>query len=129
MEELIRHVRMGVRPARDPLVRTALEKNPSFGQPGTENGQRLISIGERAHYELLLDRDVTSYLSAIETLAEKWGLLPETEQGGTLPDLAAHAEYVRLLVSQSWGTPCDLAPVVAERTPTTHRPHPKCRIE
>ncbi|GGA46249.1 glucan 1,4-alpha-glucosidase [Kroppenstedtia guangzhouensis] len=115
VEELIRHVRMGVRPARDPLVRTALEKNPSFGQPGTENGQRLISIGERAHYELLLDRDVTSYLSAIETLAEKWGLLPETEQGGTLPDLAAHAEYVRLLVSQSWGTPCDLAPVVAER--------------
>lgn len=111
---LIRQVRMGVRPAGDPVVRTALEREPSFGQPGTGDG-RLLSIGERAHYELLLDRDVASYLSAIETLAEKWGLLPETEQGGIVPDLAAHAEYVRLLVSQSWGTPCDLAPVVAER--------------
>ncbi|PTX62461.1 hypothetical protein C8P63_10556 [Melghirimyces profundicolus] len=121
-ETALRRVRFGLLAPEDPGVRNALIESPSYGRTSEEQpeGLPVVTIGNRAHYELDLDRDITPYLSQLEEIAEERGGFPERwlpagEPGGSVPDLSSHAEYVRLLISQSWGTVCDHPPVVKAR--------------
>ncbi|SDX30055.1 Glucoamylase (glucan-1,4-alpha-glucosidase), GH15 family [Marininema mesophilum] len=82
------------------------------------------SAGERGHYELQCDRDPSAFLTALEQIGGEEGILsafltPQGEKIGATPDPLTHAEYIRLLVSQSWGKPCDLPlPASMEDTDT-----------
>jgi glucoamylase len=90
-----------------------------------------LLTGERGHYELAAGRDVTPYISAMETFAHGTGLLPEqiwdepdrpeqllrfgSATGAAIPLMWAHAEYIKLLRSVRDGRVYDFIPEVADR--------------
>jgi len=90
-----------------------------------------LLTGERAHYELAAGRDVTPYITAMESFASCGGMLPEQvwdepdrpgrsmhlgrPSGSAMPLMWAHAEYVKLLRSVADERVFDLIPVVADR--------------
>lgn len=90
-----------------------------------------LLAGERAHYDLAAGRDVTFYITALESFASRSGMLPEQvwdqpdlpaahmflghSAGSAMPLMWAHAEYIKLLRSKSDGAVFDLIPVVADR--------------
>ncbi|SFS36241.1 hypothetical protein [Marininema halotolerans] len=120
--------RLGILPATHPsLLKAAQAFDQNHRQPtpygpfwatDTESEGKLphLSVrltGERGHYELLCDRDPSLYLTALEQVGGNEETLstfitPKGEKMGETPDPLTHAEYIRLLVSQSWGKPCDL---------------------
>ena len=90
-----------------------------------------LLTGERGHYELAAGRSVESYIRAMEQFASSTGLLPEQvwdeadkpeaflfrgkPTGSAMPLMWAHAEYIKLLRSDSDGKVYDAIPEVRQR--------------
>ncbi|MFC4077283.1 hypothetical protein [Salinithrix halophila] len=129
-------VRLGLSAATHPQILTAAalfdrdrRQETAYGpfwtaSPLNESGKNPLlsvrSVAERGHYELQSGRDPSSYLTALEQAAGGEQMLSTFltatgEKAGQSPDPLSHAEYVRLLVSQTWGSPCDLPLPAAKR--------------
>jgi len=102
-----------------------------------------LLTGERAHYELAADRDVSAYVKAMEDFAGKRALLAEQlwnrpdlgsppklvfggPTGSAVPLAWAHAEYIKLVRSISDGEVFDRIQIVADRY---LKPHPASPLE
>jgi glucoamylase len=151
-------VRYGIRSPNDPRIEASLRvvdhvlkvetpfgpvwrrfNHDGYGQQ--DNGDPFVSYGrgrawplltaERALYESACGRDVSSYLTTLEQLANRAKLLPQQvwdaadipkkhlrlgySTGAAMPFLWAHAEYLTLLRSAFDKTPYSLIPLVQSR--------------
>ena len=106
---------------------------PADGSPyqgaGIGRGWPLLG-GERGHYALLAGEDPLPYLAAMNAMAGGTGMLPEQvwdtdaiperdlfpgrPSGSAMPLVWAHAEFVKLCISQELGYPVDRPPLVWE---------------
>lgn len=81
-----------------------------------------LLTGERGHYELQAGRDPTPYLRAMAAMTGPGGMMPEQvwdsapigaalspgrPSGSAMPLVWAHAEFIKLMISQSFGRPAD----------------------
>jgi glucoamylase len=93
-----------------------------FDGVGVGRGWPLLT-GERGHYALLAGEDVQPYLASMAAMTGPGGLLPEQvwdsepipehalepgrPSGSAMPLVWAHAEFIKLCLSQSQGRPVD----------------------
>ncbi|MHB1954757.1 MAG: glycoside hydrolase family 15 protein [Sulfobacillus sp.] len=107
---------------------------PDDGSPytgwGRGRGWPLLT-GERGHYALAAGQDAGPYLDAMERMTSTAGMLPEQvwdaadmperglfkgrPTGSAMPLVWAHAEYIKLLRSQSDGVVWECWPLVRDR--------------
>jgi glucoamylase len=102
----------------------------AFDGTGRGRGWPLLT-GERGHYELAAGRDPLPYLEAMAMMASPGGMLPEQvwdaapipsrslepgrPSGSAMPLVWAHAEFVKLVLSQRLGHPVDRPAAVWRR--------------
>ena len=107
-----------------------------YNGTGRGRGWPLLT-GERGHYELAAGRDPLPYLEAMARMASPGGMLPEQvwdagpipsrrlepgrPSGSAMPLVWAHAEFVKLVLSQRLGRPVD-RPSAVWRRYQGHRP-------
>jgi glucoamylase len=101
-----------------------------FDGTGRGRGWPLLT-GERGHYELVSGKDPSPYMRAMAAMGSRLGMLPEQiwdqeaierhhlfpgqPSGSAMPLAWAHAEFIKLLVSQHIGHPYDRPRAVWER--------------
>ncbi len=102
-----------------------------------------LLTGERGHYELAAGRDPLPYLRAMAVMCSGGGMLPEQiwdaasiperglftgrPTGSAMPLAWAHAEFVKLALSQAGERPCDCPAAVWERY-RGRRPTPQAAV-
>lgn len=164
--DFLQLVRLGLRDPNDPLIVDTLKvvdamlkvdtpSGPAWhryngdGYGEHENGEPFdgsgigrawpLLTGERGHYELAAGRDPTPYLTAMNGMVGRAGLIPEqiwdTESpphsslslgkpsGSAMPLVWAHAEFIKLIASRALGRPFDRPDAVWQRY-GGRRPHP-----
>lgn len=82
-----------------------------------------LLTGERGHYELVAGRDVSVHLKTMAAMTGRGGMMPEQvwdaapladrrlepgrPSGSAMPLAWAHAEFIKLMISQALGRPVD----------------------
>jgi glucoamylase len=97
------------------------EDGSPFDRSGVGRAWPLLT-GERGHYELQAGGDPAPYLRAMAAMTGPGGMMPEqvwdsapigwqlrpgSPSGSATPLVWAHAEFIKLLISQAFGRPAD----------------------